>query len=63
MLPFFSRIGSTNQEWFFYLINDKRTQDYYIYFDALLKGEIKDEDATFFGRITNYFTQSIKDIF
>ena len=63
MLPFFSRIGSTNQEWFSYLINDKRTQDYYIYFDALLKGEIKDEDATFFGRITNYFTQSIKDIF
>lgn len=63
MLPFFSRIGNTNAEWFSYLINDERTQDYYVYFDALLKGEIKDEDATFFGRVTNYFTQSIKDIF
>lgn len=63
MLPFFSRIGSNNQEWFSYLFNDIKTQDYYVYFDALVKGEIRDEDATFFGRITNYFMNSIKDIF
>ncbi|WDL69627.1 plasminogen-binding N-terminal domain-containing protein [Helicobacter winghamensis] len=63
MLPFFSRIGSDNQAWFSYLINDVTTQDYYLYFDALLKGEIKDEDATFFGRVTRYFTNQIKNIF
>lgn len=63
MLPFFSRIGSSNQEWFSYLFNDVKTQDYYVYFDALVKGEIRDEDATFFGRITNYFINGIKDIF
>ncbi len=63
MLPFFSRIGSNNQEWFSYIINDVTTRDYYLYFDALLKGEITDEDATFFGRITKYFTKQIRDIF
>ena len=63
VLPFYSRIGDVNSNWFSYIINDVKTQDYYLYFDALLKGEIKDEDATFFGRITNYFTQSIKNIF
>lgn len=63
MLPFFSRIGSDNQAWFSYLINDVTTQDYYLYFDALLKGEIKDEDATFFGRVTRYFTNQVKNIF
>lgn len=63
MLPFFSRIGRGNQEWFSYLFNDIKTQDYYVYFDALVKGEIRDEDATFFGRITNYFLDGIKDIF
>ncbi len=60
MLPFFSRIGSNNQEWFSYLFNDVKTQDYYVYFDALVKGEIRDEDATFFGRITNYFLDTLK---
>lgn len=63
MLPFFSRIGRGNQEWFSYLFNDIKTQDYYVYFDALVKGEIRDEDATFFGRITNYFLNGVKDIF
>ncbi|WP_299549280.1 plasminogen-binding N-terminal domain-containing protein [uncultured Helicobacter sp.] len=63
MLPFFSRIGNDNQEWFSYLINDVTTRDYYLYFDALLKGEISDEDATFFGRVTKYFTKQIKNIF
>lgn len=63
MLPFFSRIGNNNQEWFEYFINDVKTQDYYLYFDSLLKGEIKDEDATFFGRINRYFSNTIKNIF
>lgn len=63
MLPFFSRIGNNNQEWFMYLINSVETRDYYLYFDALLKGEITDEDATFFGRVTKYFTNQIKNIF
>ncbi|MCI5969373.1 plasminogen-binding N-terminal domain-containing protein [Helicobacter sp.] len=60
MLPFFSRIGIDNQNWFTYLINNVTTRDYYLYFDALLKGDISDEDATFFGRVTKYFTNQIK---
>ncbi|MDD6056242.1 MAG: plasminogen-binding N-terminal domain-containing protein [Helicobacter sp.] len=63
MLPFFSRIGSVNANWFSYLLQDKVTQDYYLYFDALLKGEITDEDATFFGRVSKYFTKQLKEIF
>lgn len=55
MLPFFSRIGIDNQSWFSYWINGARSRGYYLYFDALLKGEISDEDATFFGRVTKYF--------
>ena len=63
MRPFFSRVGSQSQDWFSYLIGGVSVDDYYIYFDALLKGEIKDEDATFFGKVTKYFTQEIKSIF
>ncbi|MDE5591441.1 MAG: plasminogen-binding N-terminal domain-containing protein [Helicobacter sp.] len=63
VLPFYSRIGNANQNWFSYIVNDEKTKDYYVYFEALLRGEIRDEDATFFGRITNYFTQKIRDIF
>lgn len=56
VLPFFSRIGNENQTWFSRLINKSVTRDYYLYFDALIKGEISDKDATFFGRITKSFT-------
>ena len=63
MRPFFSRVGNQSQDWFSYLIGGVSVDDYYIYFDSLLKGEIKDEDATFFGKITKYFTQELKSIF
>lgn len=63
MRPFFSRIGKINQDWFSYLIGGISVDDYYLYYDALLKGEIEDNEATFFGRVSKYLTKQVEDIF
>ncbi|MGP1449533.1 MAG: plasminogen-binding N-terminal domain-containing protein [Wolinella sp.] len=51
MKPFFSRLGNVEQSWFSFIVGGVAVDDYYRYYDALLKGEIKDEDTSFFGRI------------
>lgn len=63
MRPFYSRIGNANQDWFTYLVSGISVNDYYLYYQALLKGEIEDSDATFFGKITRYFKETIKENF
>lgn len=49
--PFYARLGD-NSSWFSFLLQSDAEADYYTYYDALLRGEISDDDATFFGRIS-----------
>lgn len=63
MKPFFSRLGSIEQSWFNFIIGGVAVEDYYLYYDALLKGQIKDEDTTFFGRVYRYLQDGINKVF
>lgn len=62
MKPFFSRLGDIEPSWFSFIIGNVEVGDYYLYYDALLKGEIKDEDLTFFGEVYRTLQRGIQKV-